>query len=170
MTTLIHFAGALEALAAGAAAIWAAAGELVTAGALLLALDRLASLIRSTYAAGRAVGTLWFRYGQPALLAAADGISWLLAQIDWAEVRAVGLAAGRAALALVITVAAALHAGLIAVSAAMGHRYAALLAPAAPAALPPTVRGLRALARERGIPAKRWKSARKAELQLLLAC
>lgn len=36
-------------------------------------------------------------------------------------------------------------------------------------ALPTTVKQLRALCRERGIPSKHWRSARKADLQLLLA-
>lgn len=57
--------------------------ELLSAAVLLMALDKLGTAIRWTYKAGRFTGRLWFTYGVPAVLAAADGISWLNAQIDW---------------------------------------------------------------------------------------
>ena len=62
--------------------------ELLSAAVLLMALDKLGAAIRWTYKAGRFVGWLWFTYGVPAVLAAADGISWLNAQIDWRFVAA----------------------------------------------------------------------------------
>lgn len=61
-------------------AAWAAAGELITAGALLWCLSTLANLIRWTYAAGAAVGAIWFVHVWPFL-------RWLYRQIDWVEVR-----------------------------------------------------------------------------------
>lgn len=57
--------------------------ELLSAAVLLMALDKLAVAIRWTYKAGRFTGRLWFSYGVPTVLAVADGISWLNAQIDW---------------------------------------------------------------------------------------
>lgn len=44
-----------------------------------------------------------------------------------------------------------------------------MIEPIPAPALPATVKQLRALARERGIPSKRWKSAAKADLLLMLA-
>jgi hypothetical protein len=137
MSTLLHAAALIEGAAATITTIWAALGEIVTAGALLLALDRLAAAIRTTYAAGRWCGGIWFRYGQPALLAAADGISWLLSQIDWAEVRATVAAGARVLIAAVVTLALTAHQLVIATSAAMGKRYAALLSADANAPITP---------------------------------
>lgn len=57
--------------------------ELLSAAVLLMALDKLATAIRWTYKAGRFAGWLWFTYGVPAVLATADGISWLNSKIDW---------------------------------------------------------------------------------------
>jgi hypothetical protein len=142
MSNLFTIAGQI----AGA---WATAAELLPLLAVpaavwgirlaLEALDALARAAQLTYAAGRAAGRLWFAHGQPALLAAADGISWLIAEIDWAEAMATAAAAGRAALALAITAAMQAHHLLIAGSARMGRLYAALLVPAttAPAAPAP---------------------------------
>ena len=62
--------------------------ELLSAAVILMALDKLATAIRWTYAAGRYTGRLWFTYGLPAFLMAADGISWLNSQIDWRFVAA----------------------------------------------------------------------------------
>jgi len=105
--------------------------EISLAGVLLMAIDRLAAAVRFTYAAGRFCGRCWFRYGQPALLAAADGISWLLAQIDWAEVRGTVADGARVLIAAVITVAITAQPLLVRCSAAIGRRYAALLVRAA---------------------------------------
>lgn len=62
--------------------------ELLSAAVILMALDKLATAIRWTYKAGRFTGRLWFTYGLPAFLMAADGISWLNSQIDWRFVAA----------------------------------------------------------------------------------
>lgn len=76
ISTLTSLVGGIELLA-----------ELTAAGVALMALDRLAAAIRFTYTAGRFTGRMWFTYGVPAVLATADFISWLIAQIDWAEAR-----------------------------------------------------------------------------------
>jgi hypothetical protein len=127
MNAIVHLAASVDALLAAITTAWAALGEIITAGALLLVLDRIAAAIRTVYAAGRAVGTIWFRYAVPAILAIADGISWLLAQIDWAEVRATVAAGARVLIAAVITLALTAHQLVITTSAALGRRYAALL-------------------------------------------
>ena len=101
--------------------------EISLAGVLLMALDRLAAAIRFTYAAGRLCGRCWFNYGQPALLAAADGISWLLAEIDWTEVRGTLADGARVLIAAVITVAITAQLLLVRCSATIGCWYAALL-------------------------------------------
>ena len=62
--------------------------ELLSAAVLLMALDKLAAAVRFIYRAGRFTGWLWFSYGVPTILWAADGISWILSHIDWAEVAA----------------------------------------------------------------------------------
>ena len=62
--------------------------ELLSAAVILMALDKLATAIRWTYAAGRYTGRLWFTYGLPAFLMVADGISWFNSQIDWRFVAA----------------------------------------------------------------------------------
>lgn len=96
---------------------------------LLEIVDRLAVAARWTYRAGRLAGRLWFAYGQPALLKAADAISWALAQVDWQEVAAI------VRQGLVVIAAAATAAAQLAIptlerlSAAMGRCYAALLVP-----------------------------------------
>jgi hypothetical protein len=62
--------------------------ELLSVAVLLMALDKLATAIRWTYAAGKFTGRIWFTYGLPAFLFIADGISAINAQIDWHEVAA----------------------------------------------------------------------------------
>jgi len=103
---------------------------------LLEIVDRLAVAARWTYRAGRLAGRLWFAYGQPALLKAADAISWALAQVDWQEVAAIVRQGLVVIAAAVITASIEAHRLLIAGSAALGRRYAALLVPAEPAAAP----------------------------------
>jgi len=71
MNAIVHLAASVDALLAAITTAWAALGEIITAGALLLVLDRIAAAIRTVYAAGRAVGTIWFRYAVPAILAIA---------------------------------------------------------------------------------------------------
>jgi hypothetical protein len=120
-----------------------------------------------TWEAGQKTGKFWFTCVVPALLVAGDAISWFVAQIDWAEVRAI------VRQGLTIVAAAAIAAGtlaqptLVKLSAALGRRYAALLAPqpvapaapaiqaatvapvaVAPAPVTTTVNQLRALARK----------------------
>ena len=102
MTTLLHLAGAAETALAWITAAWMAASDLITVALLLTLLDRLAAAVRLTYRAGHAVGSAWFRWGLPTLLAIADGISWLLAQIDWHEVRSTLVATARTLVALAI--------------------------------------------------------------------
>ena len=110
MTTLLHLAGAAETALAWITAAWMAASDLITVALLLTLLDRLAAAVRLTYRAGHAVGSAWFRWGLPTLLAIADGISWLLAQIDWTEVRSTLVATVRTLVALAITLAQHLEA------------------------------------------------------------
>ena len=106
-------------------------------------LDRAARLVQLVHRAGHAVGTVWFNHGLPLLLAAADGTSWVNAQIDWAEVRSIVINGARTLLALAITAALHSHQSLIAVSAALGRRYSALLTtqPAPSAAAVPAPQG-----------------------------
>jgi hypothetical protein len=131
MTTILHAAAWLNAIAAGAASLWAAAGELVTAASLLWCLNQLATLIERTYHAGVVTGRFYWRHLHPALLAAADGISWIHAQIDWAEVRAIVIAGSRLCLAAVITTAVMAHHLLIVCSEQLGKAVSSRLAPAA---------------------------------------
>ncbi len=79
--------------------------ELLSVAVILTVLDKLGTAIRWTYAAGRFTGRIWFSYGLPALLWTADQISWLLAQIDWTEVRDTVLAMAGTITALAITTA-----------------------------------------------------------------
>jgi len=60
--------------------------ELLSVAVLLMALDKLATAIRWTYAAGKFTGRLWFIYGLPLFLLIADGISSIWSRIDWVEV------------------------------------------------------------------------------------
>jgi len=90
-------------------------------------LDRLAHLTRLVHRAGRATGTLWFRHGLPLLLTAADAISWINSQIEWAEVLATVLHGLRVLTAMTITTALELHHLLIVSSAALGRAYSTLL-------------------------------------------
>jgi hypothetical protein len=131
MSTLFHLAASVDALLAAITTAWAALGEIITAGALLLVLDRIASAIRATYTAGRFCGRFWYRYVVPAILTTADGVSWLLSQIDWAEVFATVAAGARVLIAAVITLSITAHQLVIGTSAALLVRTAD-----APAAAP----------------------------------
>jgi len=79
----------LEPLLHTLASVWTLAGELVTAGALLWCLNALARFIRLVYDAGRWTGMFWRNYFVPTVLFLADWISWVVAQVDWVEVRSV---------------------------------------------------------------------------------
>ncbi len=63
--------------------------ELLSVAVLLMALDKLATAIRWTYAAGKFTGRIWFTYGLPLFLLIADGISAICSHIDWAEIATV---------------------------------------------------------------------------------
>ena len=123
--TLTALQGA-EHLLITAARLWAAAGELITAGAILWSLDTLARAIRGTYAAGRFVG----RIAWPV-------IHWTAAVvrlIDWRTVAAVVFDCAKVLAVTAYVAAVMARRGLIAFSAAMGRRYAAAVVPAAPIA------------------------------------
>ena len=109
-----------------AARLWAAAGELITAGAILWSLDTLARAIRGAYAAGRFCGRLLW----PAIHFTAA----TLRLIDWRIVAAVVFDCLKVLAVAAYVAAVMARRGLIALSAAMGRRYAAIFAPAAPIA------------------------------------
>ena len=85
---LIHIAHLLS-------TAWAAAGELLTAGAILWALNALANAVRLTYAAGFTVGTFyrahlhhhlkWAAVRLVALLITLAGYCWRAARWVWAH-------------------------------------------------------------------------------------
>lgn len=126
---MIHSFTALqgaEHLLITSARLWAAAGELITAGAILWSLDTLARAIRGTYTAGRFVG----RIAWPV-------IHWtaaVLRLIDWRIVAAVVIDCLKVLAVAAYVAAVMARRGLIAASAAMGRRYSAAVAPAAPIA------------------------------------
>jgi hypothetical protein len=109
-----------------AARLWAAAGELLTAGAILWALDTLARAIRGAHAMGRATGRiLW-----PVIHFTVA----TLRLIDWRIVAAVVIDCLKVLAVAAYVAAVMARRGLIAASAALGRRYAATVAPAAPIA------------------------------------
>jgi hypothetical protein len=109
-----------------AARLWAAAGELLTAGAILWALDALARAIRGAYAAGCFVGRLLW----PAIHFTAA----VVRLIDWRIVAAVVFDCLKVLAVAAYVAAVMARRGLIAASAALGRRFAATVAPAAPIA------------------------------------
>jgi hypothetical protein len=134
---MIHTFTALqgaEHLLITAARLWAAAGELITAGAILWALDILARAIRATYAAGRFCGRLLW----PVIHFTAA----VLRLIDWRTVAAVVFDCAKVLAVAAYVAAVMARRILIDASAALGRRYAAAVAPAAPIApavvAPPT--------------------------------
>ena len=123
--TLTALQGA-EHLLITAARLWAAAGELITAGAILWSLDTLARAIRGAYAAGRFFG----RIAWPV-------IHWTIATlrlIDWQTVAAVVFDCLKVLAVAAYVAAVMARRGLINASAAMGRRYSAAVVPSAPAA------------------------------------
>ena len=123
--TLTALQGA-EHLLITAARLWAAAGDLITAGALLWSLDTLARAIRGAYAAGRFFG----RIAWPV-------IHWTIATlrlIDWQTVAAVVFDCLKVLAVAAYVAAVMARRGLINASAAMGRRYSAAVVPSAPAA------------------------------------
>ena len=114
MTTLLHIVHI-------ASAAWAAAGELFTAGAILVALNTLANSIRLTYQAGRFAGRLLW----PAIHAVVAAARWAHREIDW---RLVALVVRDGLVALVALTWLALtwtRQTLIAASERLGRCYAA---------------------------------------------
>jgi hypothetical protein len=132
MTTIFSALQGAESLLLAAARLWAVAGEVITAGALLLALDRLAAAIRFTYQAGAFTGRLLW----PVLHAFAAAARWAWAHIDWREVAAVFRAASVALVALLVIGAQRAIPTLCAVSERLGRAYSAALVPAAVQAAP----------------------------------
>ena len=114
-----------------AARLWAAAGELLTAGAILWALDTLARAIRGAYAAGRFVG----RIAWPVM-------HFTIATfrlIDWRIVAAVVFDCAKVLAVAAYVAAVMARRGLINASAAIGRRYSAAVAPIAPAVVVPPI-------------------------------
>jgi hypothetical protein len=126
MLSALHSLAGLEALALTAARIWAVAGELLTAGAILWALDALARSIRLAYSMGRTTGRLLW----PVLHALAAGGRWFSANIDWPTVAAVVIDCLKALAVLCWLVAVEGRRLLFSASASLGRRYAAALASA----------------------------------------
>ena len=128
--TLTALQGA-EHLLLMAARLWAAAGELLTAGASLWALDTLARAIRGAYAAGRFVG----RIAWPVM-------HFTIATfrlIDWRIVAAVVFDCAKVLAVAAYVAAVMARRGLINASAAIGRRYSAAVAPIAPAVVVPPI-------------------------------
>ena len=123
--TLTALQGA-EHLLITAARLWAAAGELLTAGAILWALDTLARAIRGAYAAGRFVG----RIAWPVIHFTVA----TLRLIDWRLVAAVVIDCLKVLAVAAYVAAVMARRALIDASAALGRRYSAAVAPAAPIA------------------------------------
>ena len=127
--TLTALQGA-EHLLITAARLWAAAGELITAGAILWLLDTLARAIRGAYAMGRATGRiLW-----PVIHATARAGRWFFANVDWRLVAAVVFDCLKVLAVAAYVAAVMARRGLIDASAAMGRRYSAAVVPIAPTA------------------------------------
>lgn len=119
MSTLVHFIHALS-------AAWAAAGELITAGAILWTLNAAANLIRLTYKAGCLAGRiLW-----PVIHAIVAGLRWAARNIDWRMVGVIVIEGLVAIVAGVWTAAVWSHRTLIAASARLGQCYASILTTA----------------------------------------
>ena len=116
MTNLLHLLNLLS-------AAWATAGELLTAGAILWALNSLANLICLTFKAGQLTGQLLW----PLIHATIRGLRWAARNIDWRLVAMIVLEG------LVILAAGSYyllrnsHRQLIKASATLGHIYAAFL-------------------------------------------
>ena len=116
-------------LASSVAGAWGTAVELLPLLAIHAAvrglrvtfelLDHAAAAARYVYAAGRFCGRLWYRYAQPAFLAAADFISAVLAEIDWQKVASTINHGLRFVVAMCIASAAYLHEAVICISAMM---------------------------------------------------
>ena len=114
-----------------AARLWAAAGELITAGAILWSLDTLARAIRGAYAAGRFCGRLLW----PVIHFTAA----VVRLIDWRFVAAVVIDCAKVLAVAAYVAAVMARRLLIHASAAMGRRYSAAVVPIAPAVVVPPI-------------------------------
>ena len=180
--TLIHAAPALDAAAGAMRAVATAGaltGEIVTTAGVLWCLNGAAGATRAAYTAGAATR----RLVDATLLPAADAISWVASQIDWAL-------AARTAWACLLAIGCAAYVagdvtgtawktwhtdwvGTIDWSTPQAPVAQAPVAQAAVAAMPLidgslTVKQLRRLAVDMGLPRSAYHSARKADLIALL--
>jgi hypothetical protein len=114
-----------------AARLWAAAGELITAGAILWSLDTLARAIRGAYAAGRFCGRL--------LWPVIHFTVATLRLIDWRFVAAVVFDCLKVLAVAAYVAAVMARRFLIHASAVMGRRYSAAVVPIAPAVVVPPI-------------------------------
>lgn len=175
MTALFHTAGQIL---AGIELLT----DLSLAAVALMALGRLADLIKLIYAAGRLTGHAWFTYAVPAILWTADQISYVNSLIDWGFVlttvvdclKVIASAIGAGVLWLWAIRCDYIRRNTTPIEPTATPVVALVATPAAPAAIAPTqptatVKQLRRQAREAGIPSKHWKSAKKHELIALLA-
>ena len=128
--TLTALQGA-EHLLITVARLWAAAGELITAGAILWSLDTLARAIRGAYAAGRFVG----RIAWPVIHCTVATIRL----IDWRIVAAVVIDCAKVLAVAAYVAAVMARRGLIDASAALGRSYSAAVVSIAPAAVVPPI-------------------------------
>ncbi len=116
MTNLLHAFNLLS-------AAWAATSEILTAGAILWALNSLANLIRFTYQAGCVTGrALW-----PAIHTVTRALRWAISEIDWREVATIVLHGLVAAVVLVWTAAIWIRCQVLTLSERIGRTYAAFL-------------------------------------------
>ena len=125
MLLLLQALHGADSLILAAARLWAVAGELLTAGAILWALDTLARSIRFTYAAGYATGRLLWPLIKWLIAAA----RWFAANIDWLEVALIVAGCLKALVIIAWLIACDARRLLIAASAILGRFYAARVAP-----------------------------------------
>lgn len=170
--TLIHAAPALDAAAGAMRAVATAGaltGEIVTTAGVLWCLNGAANATRTAYAAGAATR----RLVDATLLPTADAISWVAAQIDWAL-------AARTAWACLLAIGCAAYVAGDVTGTAWKTWHADWVGtidwstPQAPV-VPRrqidgslTVKQLRRLAVDMGLPRSAYHSARKADLIALL--
>ena len=125
MLTLLQALHGADSLILAAARLWAVAGELLTAGAILWALDTLARSIRAAYALGHATGRLLW----PVIHWLIAAARWFAANIDWREVALIVAGCLKALAIIAWLIACDAHKLLIAASAILGRFYAAAVAP-----------------------------------------
>lgn len=160
MLHAFHALQGAESLFITAARLWAAAGELITAGAILWALDALARAIRAAYGLGRATGRLLW----PVIHATIAAARWAHAHIDWREVALIVVHGLKTLAVLAYVSAVEGRRLLITCSAALGRWYVGRLAPAAPVVIvPPAVHPMALIAGD-------MESLTCRQLQALTGC